>query len=226
LFKIEEEHIKNYDLTTFVNKDESSYWKIYGNSITLPHGIDNSFFKFRQKKEEYKNIISFIGRMDYQPNIDAVLWFCKNVLPNLNKSIILYIIGGFPTKEIVQLQNQNIHVLGFVDDPYEILSSCICTVAPMRSGGGLQTKVLLAMAVNSIVLSSSLAANPIDGAKNNQNILIEDDPVKIANIINDISLNPNKYLDLANAGSNLVKSTYSLDVIEDKLLQIVENILK
>lgn len=226
LFNIESEHIENYNLTTFVNKDESNFWKKYGNTITLPHGIDNTKFKSPKKNVKYKDIVSFIGRMDYQPNIDAVLWFSKNVFPYLRSNISLYIIGGFPTKEILNLRSSNIKILGFVDDPYEILSSCICTVAPMQSGGGLQTKILMAMAVNSLVLTTTLAANPIDGAINNENILIEDDPLKIANIINDISLDPIKYVEISNKGRDLVKCTYSLDVIENKLFQIVENYLK
>jgi glycosyltransferase involved in cell wall biosynthesis len=222
LKKIEIECIKVFNATTFVNRDESKYWETYGNTHTLPHGVDDSIFYYNKYNSDFKNSISFIGRMDYQPNIDAVIWFTKNVLPKLNRNIVFNIIGGFAPNDILNLKSEKIKLLGFLEDPYIVLSSGLCTVAPMQTGGGLQTKILIAMAVESLVITTSLASNPIDGAENNCNILIEDDPEKMAVIINDIFDNSINYKGIKTAAKKLVINNYSLKVIESKLYNIVD----
>jgi glycosyltransferase involved in cell wall biosynthesis len=225
LKEIEIKCIKVFNATTFVNRDECRYWETYGNAHTLPHGVDDSIFCYNKYNSNFKNSISFIGRMDYQPNIDAVIWFTKNVLPKLNRNIIFNIIGGFSTNEILNLKSDKIKLLGFLEDPYIVLSSSLCTVAPMQTGGGLQTKILMAMALESLVISTSLASNPIDGAKNKSNILIEDDPDIMAAIINDIYDNSINYKEIRTAAKKLVINNYSLKVIESKLFNIVDNSL-
>jgi glycosyltransferase involved in cell wall biosynthesis len=78
------------------------------------------------------------------------------------------------------------------------------------------------MAVESLVITTSLASNPIDGAENNCNILIEDDPEKMAVIINDIFDNSINYKGIKTAAKKLVINNYSLKVIESKLYNIVD----
>jgi glycosyltransferase involved in cell wall biosynthesis len=218
----ETKFIQSFNLTTFVNKDESTYWKNFGNSLTLPHGVDESIYNYDKVDNKFKNSISFIGRMDYQPNIDAVIWFVKNVLPKLDPNIVFNIIGGFATKEILNLESENIKILGFLEDPYIVLSSGLCTVAPMQTGGGLQTKILMAMAVKSIVISTSLASSPIEGSINNKNIIIQDNPDQMAFVINDIYEHTQNYFNIKNEARNLILNNYSLKVIENKLFNIIE----
>lgn len=226
LFKAELKQIQKYNLTTFVNREEAIFWKTYGNVETLPHGVEKDVLDYTQTDSKYRNVVAFIGRMDYQPNIEAVNWFCANVLKYLHHDIEFWIIGGFPTTVISKLAAtyNNVKVLGFVDDPYIILKSCICTVAPMQSGGGLQTKILVAMALNSVVLSSSLPIAAIENAKNGENILVEDEPTKFAETINQIYLNPEAYAKVKKAAKQLIEEKYALSVIENRLLKLVENI--
>lgn len=225
LFKAEQKQIKKYDFTTFVNKQEASYWKQYGNVKTLSHGVNESILNYQKTDSKYSNVVAFIGRMDYRPNIDAVLWFCNNVLIQLDKNIEFWILGGFSTSEILKLADkyENVKVLGYMEDPYVVLRSCICTVAPMQTGGGLQTKVLMAMAVGSIVVSTSLPVIAIENAENNVNILVEDDPRKMAIKINNIYENPTVYQYIKKNAHKLIERTYSLDVIERNLFDIIEN---
>lgn len=227
LYKAEREQIKKFDLTTFVNKDEAAYWQNHGNVATLPHGVEGSILRYNKFDDKYKNVVAFIGRMDYQPNIEAVIWFCNNVVCFLHKEIEFWIIGGYPTTEIQKLEKRynNVKVLGFVEDPYVILRSCICTVAPMQTGGGLQTKILIAMAVESLVISTYLSANAIENAKNGVNIVIDDDPKNYVEFINDAYINPLKYLSVKQEAKNMILKTYSLEVIEKKLLHLIDTYL-
>lgn len=225
LYKYEKEQIEGYDLTTFVNRDEAAFWKNNGSVFTLPHGVKVEILNYLKFDNRYQNIVSFIGRMDYQPNIDAVVWFCNNVFKYLDTKIEFWIIGGYATPEIQKIAKQymNIKILGFIQDPYIILRSCICTIAPMQTGGGLQTKILMAMAVESLVITTSLPVKAIEDAKNWVNMIIEDEPKKFAEIINDAYNNPFKYQSIKVAAKKLILKVYSLDVIEEKLFDLIDN---
>jgi hypothetical protein len=225
LYKIEKNHVKKFDITSFVNNQEAIFWRRYGKVCTISHGIEDNLLTYSKYDDKFSDSIAFIGRMDYQPNIDAVLWFSNNVLPLLSKDIKFKIIGGFPTRDIINLQNNNpqVEILGFVDDPYIILRSCICTVAPMRTGGGLQTKVLTSMAVGSLVILSSNSAKAIENAENGLNLFIEDCAMNISKVINDIRNNPSKFKIIRENAKILIEKNYVLSVVNTKLINMIES---
>jgi glycosyltransferase involved in cell wall biosynthesis len=225
LYKMERKIIQKFDITTFVNKDEALFWHNEGNVVILPHGVEADILSYDSFDKQYSNIVAFIGRMDYQPNIDGVMWFCNNVVQHLDSGIEFWIIGGYPTTGIKKLSQKHgkVKVLGFVDDPYVILRSCICTVAPMQTGGGLQTKMLMAMAVESLVVATSLPVKAIDGAQNGINLIVENDSNEMAKTINTIYRNPLKYKSIKKMGKKLIYDNYSLAVIEKRLFDLIED---
>ena len=224
LYKFEKQHVVKYNMTTFVNKEEAKFWGQFGKTINLPHGVNENILNHKSFNIKYKNTVTFIGRMDYQPNIEAVLWFAKNVLSHLENEIQFLVIGGFATPDIIQLENEykNIRILGFVEDPYVIIRSSICNVAPMQSGGGLQTKILMSMAVESIVIMSKLSSFAIEGIENDFNAIIEDNPLKIAEKINMIYTKPDLFSKMRIEAKKLIENHYSNDVIENKMNEIIK----
>jgi hypothetical protein len=43
--------------------------------VWVPHGVSDKLFQMRETVEPCRNEISFLGKMDYQPNVDAAIWF-------------------------------------------------------------------------------------------------------------------------------------------------------
>ncbi len=170
--------------------------------------------------------VSF-GKMNYQPNIDAVMWFVENVLPLINKNLKFCIIGAYPTKEIKGLEKKykKIVVTGFLDDPYEILKSSLCVVAPMQTGGGIQNKILECMALGTINIVSSLAAKPIGGI-HGEHFLVIDRPEEIAQTINDIYANPHKYEHIKINSREFIKNNFTWTIYENKLMKIIQEVLR
>jgi len=222
LLKYEEKMVRNFNATFFVNKFEAEYWSEHGKTEWIPNGVNEKLFSYNKLDSKYKNYIAFFGKMDYQPNIDAVMWFVGNVLSNLKKEIKFIVVGTKPTKEVLNLSKkyQNVEITGFVDDPYEILNSSLAIVAPMQTGGGIQNKILESMALRTINIVSSLAAKPIVGAKDKEHLLICDEPLKIANLINDIFLENSKYNNIKENAKKLIEENYTWKKYEEKLLKI------
>lgn len=228
LLRSEEYGIKESDITYLFNWQEVNYWKKFGNVHLLPHGVNNKLFSYGKYDEMYRGAVSFIGKMDYQPNIDAVLWYLKNVHPLLSESVPFYIVGAYPTKEIFleAAKNKNVFVTGFVDDPYLIIKSSMAVVAPMQTGGGIQNKVLEAMALGKTVITTTLSATPILNARNNMEFIIANTPEEFVATINRLKNNPTMAEKIGENARTFIKENYTWNSYGLKYTTEIDNLLK
>ena len=143
----------------------------------IPNGIDLEYFRSVAGESSPPGII-FTGAMDYLPNVDAVKYFCHEVLPLVRRTIPeipFYIVGLNPHVDVQRLAGiRGVVVTGRVADvrPYYYRSS-VC-VAPLRMGRGVQNKVLQAMAMGLPVVASSPAHRGLD-AKAGEHLHVEDE---------------------------------------------------
>lgn len=186
LLKYEKQCIQKADITFLFNQKEKEYWEKFGNVKLLPHGVREELLDYaedeaayRKIKEEFKlpeKYIAFIGKMNYQPNVDAVSWYVEHVHTKLENAPHLVILGAYPTDYVKQLADRfgNITVTGYMDDPYLVIKKAFAVIAPMQTGGGIQNKVLEAMALGKVNLISSKAAAPISNAVDGRDLLVCD----------------------------------------------------
>lgn len=105
-----------------------------------------------------RRYVAFVGTMNYYPNVDAVCWFGREVLPILRKrmpDLEFFIVGNKPSRMVQQLASvPGVTVTGGVEDirPYVLGSEAV--VAPIRLARGIQNKVLEALALGRPVLAS------------------------------------------------------------------------
>ena len=120
----------------------------------------------------------FTGKMDYRPNVDAVLWFGRHVFPEIVQKVPdvrFLIVGMNPHPRLDELRsNQQIRIVGAVDEIAPYIQQAAVYVIPLRVGGGTRFKALEAMAMGKAVVSTSLGVEGIpilDG----QELLLADD---------------------------------------------------
>jgi len=227
LIKYERVSIANFDKTFMFNRQEIKYFDMPEKIRFIPHGVNEDLLRYRKYNGAYKNHIAFIGKMDYQPNIDAALWFVENILPHINKELTFIIIGAKPVPKIIDLQNKfsNVKVTGFVEDPFEIIASSLCVVAPMQTGAGIQNKVLESMALGTINIITDLAAKPIGGV-GGEDYFVVDDPLIMANTINHICEKPEVYQNYKTNSRNFIKRNFTWSIYENIYIDTIEEITK
>ena len=104
----------------------------------------------------------FTGTMDYPPNIDAVVWFARDILPIIRRSLPqarFHIVGSGPAPQVRALASiPGVFVTGRVADVRSYVAHATASVAPMRIARGIQNKVLEAMAMGrpTVVTSDAL----------------------------------------------------------------------
>lgn len=110
----------------------------------------------------------FVGGFAHTPNVDAVLWFCRSVMPLLRSGakVRVSIAGSRPPAEVLDLQAADVDVLGFVSDErlQNLYREAHIAVAPLRFGAGVKGKVIEAMARGCPVVTTDVGAQGIDGA--------------------------------------------------------------
>lgn len=134
------------------------------------NGVDTGYFDPNQDyKDPYRDpspILVFTGAMDYWPNVDAVVWFACHVFPSLKRvqpNLKFYIVGRNPTRKVRCLADlDGVVVTGKVDDVRPYLKYATAVVAPLRLARGVQNKVLEAMAMEKIVMTSAAGLEGID----------------------------------------------------------------
>lgn len=213
LISFEKLMVSKARLSLFVNKNEAGYYSKYGMVKWLPNGVNKQLLEFSSSNHNYKDCICFFGAMFYQPNIDAALWFIDHVLPELDPEIKFYIVGQRPSVKILKAAeaNKNVIVTGYIDNPYEILQSALCCVAPMQTGGGIQNKILESMALGQITITNNLGANPIIGAQDKKNILIANTVEEYAELIGALYHDKNVFKSVGEEARIFIRSNFSWD---------------
>ncbi len=144
---------------------------------TLENGIDTDFYDPATVPMDAPwPLIVFTGQMDYRPNIDAVTWFARDVLP-LVPGATFAIVGRAPTAAVKALAGERVLVTGEVADVRGWLAAADVVVAPLKLARGIQNKVLEAMAMARPVVASPAAAEGID---HEGTILVADEPADFA----------------------------------------------
>lgn len=92
--------------------------------------------------------ILFIGTLTWQANIEGIRWFIEKVFPVIEKkypNVNVDIIGKFNRASFNDIQSQNIHFLGFVDDLEEYMKKATVFICPLFFGSGMKLKIIEAM---------------------------------------------------------------------------------
>ena len=125
------------------------------------NGVDLEYFRSRGIAKQPGSIV-FTGVMDYFPNIDAVAWFCDEVLPIVQRQVPeagLTICGSRPAAAVRRLaKKRGVAVTGRVPDTRPYLDEAEVFVAPMRMARGIQNKLLEALSMGLPCVASEAAA--------------------------------------------------------------------
>lgn len=186
----------------------------------IPHGVQPAVLEHRGEETFRPERICFLGKMDYRPNVEAVKWFCREVLPLLPEQYEFWILGTSPTAEVQALAREGrVRVTGFVEDPFVILKSSLCSVVPLFAGGGIQNKLLEAMGLGTVCLATPLAAEALVGAQPGRQFLLCEKPEEFARSIQELQPESVGYGRLRAEAREYILTNYTWDATGRALLR-------
>lgn len=215
------------DLVLTVSEDDSQILRgegVKSDVVVIPniHEMHPLVSHVRSDRLE----LIFVGSYKWAPNIDAVQYFCHEILPILRKMVPrlrLRIVGSSPTDEVNALAAQDIEIVGFVPEITSYLLSSDISIAPLRFGGGIKGKIGEAQAHGLPVVTTSIGAEGF-GFQVGTDVLVGDTPQAFANSIaslwQDIDLNDN----IRKNGWEYINERYSVTAVAQLIPSIFQRL--
>ena len=194
----------------------------------IPNGVDTRAYDPEQTYPlvlEPHSIV-FTGKMDFRPNIDAVLWFCHQVLPLIKTQVPdvhFYIVGQKPPPRLRPLaEDPAVTLTGYVDEVQPYIAGARVYVVPLRIGGGTRLKIMEAMALGKAIVSTSLGCEgyPVTSGRE---LVIADTPHDFARCVVELLGNARRRDKLGRAGRRFVEERYDWRAIVPRLERVYES---
>jgi len=169
-------------------------------------GIDTSRYEFNLENREPRTML-FIGSFRHAPNHEAIVWFCRAVLPRIRETLPdarLVLVGSDPPPQSLLLDSAGaVEMRGFVEDIRDPLGRYAVFVCPILSGSGMRVKLLEAFAAGIPVVSTRLGA---EGLVDEDGTLcsLADDPERFAAAVVELFEDQEKAARMARTARELV----------------------
>lgn len=233
LAAFETEVVTRSERTLLVSEEEAELLRevnpgLVDKIVAIPNGVDTIFFDPKKYDFDKKiNTLIFTGALDYQPNIEAAIWFCEAIWPLVraqHSNAIFYIAGSSPAPEILALEAlDGVEILRDVPDMAEVIAKSHIVVAPLLTARGIQNKVLEALAMAKPTVATSVANVGING-KPGEHLMLADTASEFAATVNLLLANPAVCTDLGNAARPFVVSNFSWEKSFEQLNNIISRL--
>ena len=129
--------------------------------------------------------IVFVGGYRHPPNVDAALFYARDVMPHLHRllpGVTSYLIGSNPPQSVRDLAQEGLEVVGYVPDLAPWFERARLSVSPLRYGAGVKGKVSHAMSFG-LPMVATLASVEGMHLADGEDVLIADDPEAFAQAV-------------------------------------------
>jgi len=191
----------------------------------IPNNLDVTQFQLEEANVIPSDIV-FSGKMDYRPNVDAVLWFADEVWPIVRKerpSTTFTIVGQKPHARLERLKNEpGITLTGWVDRVEPYLAGANVFVMPFRIGSGTRLKLIEAMAAGKAMVSTAVGAEGFP-VEHNRELLLVDEAAGFATAVLHLLTHPDERQRLGQAAQQFARQ-YDWRVVVPRFLEIYRSL--
>jgi sugar transferase (PEP-CTERM/EpsH1 system associated) len=196
----------------------------------IPNGVDLDHYVPSDEvcaKPLAELSLVFTGKMDFRPNIDAMLWFCDDILPRLRAQVPLAhiaIVGQKPAQKILARQSPGaVEVTGWVSDVRPYIADAAVYVVPLRMGSGTRLKVLEAMGMGKAIVSTTRGVAGID-VTDGRDVVIADSPEDFAAACIALLRDPDRRRELGRAARQIAEEKYDWRILIPRFDEIYSEI--
>ena len=168
--------------------------------------------------------IMFVGGYRHPPNVDAALFYCREIVPRLRErlpGVVSYLIGSNPPQAVTKLQGDTVEVLGFVPEIEPWFDKCRLSVSPLRYGAGVKGKINHSMSRGLPVVATSTSVEGMHLAEGEE-VLVADDPDAFADAIARLYRDEALWNRLSAAGLENVRAHFSPQAAAEPIGKVFE----
>ncbi len=171
--------LNRYDLLLPITRRDEERFRQLGSRkpiCTVPIGLRTEEYVPNYQSFRGPLSVSFIGSLDWMPNVEGLRWLLDRVWPQAQKRwphLELHIAGRNTPAWLQQLKRKNVVVHGEVDRADAFLNRHSLMIVPLLSGSGMRAKILEGMALGKVVLTTSVGLEGIH-AQPDRSVLVAD----------------------------------------------------
>ncbi|WP_235294123.1 glycosyltransferase [Portibacter lacus] len=230
-FKMESKRLQRYEVNiagsfdklTIISEQDSKSIITSKDITVISNGLNAEYFKPRTQDKPYD--LLFVGNMGYHPNILAAKFIVNKIKPLLATETKLQIAGARPSGAVRAFASEHVEITGWVDDIRTAYASAKIFVAPIFSGAGQQNKILEAMSMGLICITTP-TVNEAIGAENKKELFIATKPEEFAKLIKEILADPEAFKIIGLNARKFVKEHFSWAIENKKLNDVIINCRK
>jgi len=181
MLRYEQQMVRQFHHVIAVSENDRqlmSAWVDKSRIGVVPTGVDLQQYQPEVSPRPVGPLVMFVGAMDWEPNADAVEYFCQKIWPSIRArvpSARFRIVGRNPIRRVQKLASDSVEVTGSVPNVLDHLREAAVVVVPLRVGGGTRLKIYEAMAAGKAVVSTSIGAEGLD-VHDGTDVMLADDP--------------------------------------------------
>jgi glycosyltransferase involved in cell wall biosynthesis len=196
-------------------------------AYTSPDGEEPppSFLPFGQRK----GILS-VGSFQHHPNIGAIEYLCKEILPRLDQTIAaehpVYIVGNALTEKVRDFARglPHVHMVGWVPSVEPYFARARVSVVPLLYGAGTKRKIIQALMTGTPTVSTSVGIEGLH-LRDGEQVLVADDPAGFAAAMTRLLTDEELWRGIAERGRAHIERTHNLATARARFYEAVEAVL-
>ncbi len=228
LAKLEANLLNEIDGLICLSEEDKNSFLEMNNRITckvIPIGFDEERLPSTYCVPNTPSIYH-LGSMDWRPNLQGIDWFLKSVLPELRKSkqkITIHLAGKNMPNHLKNLSEPEIVVDGEIPDSIDYQKDKSILIVPLLSGGGIRVKIIEALALGKVIVSTSKGAEGLN-IEHGKNGLIANSPEQFSKAILDCFGDPKLMQRLSENARALFLSHYQLSQTGEQSKQFYDEL--
>lgn len=201
------------------------YWK-RRTDVFIPIALEDKYIPYSPTISDHNAPLRllFVGAYNWSVNVEAVRWFCENVMAKLADYSIVFDIAGFQMEKLSDdgwvSSYKNVNVLGTVDDLTETYRNADVVVEPILTGSGMKVKTAEALMHGKEIIGTEEALVGYTELQSQLCLTADDFITKI------LDYNENRPARFNKANRTAFETNYSVKGIENKLRQAINTAMK
>ncbi len=223
-------HLNKYDIMVSITQRDLDYFSKLGftkKGIVAPIGLEMTNYTPEYDSFSQPLSLSFIGSLDWMPNLEGLEWFIKHVIPSIKKkypTVKLHIAGRNMPKHLLNYKDSHIVVHGEVESSTAFLNEHSVMIVPLFSGSGMRAKILEAMSLGKVVLTTPLGLEGIH-ATDQDEILLAQTENAFMNQLGFCIKEKQNLIKMGKKARTFIEENYDYKAVTKRLLAFYEEIV-
>ena len=206
-------------VVTMSEKDRA----VVGGATAIPNGVDLDRFQPSSQPPEPRRLL-FIGSFAHRPNVMALEFFLRDVLPRL-QNVTLHVIAGQRHQRFWDLQHAGVEVEGFVSDVRPAYQRATLVIAPLVASAGTNVKILEAIAMGKAIVSTEAGIHGLELGRGTD-VVVTDSAEAMASAITRLLDKPAERSKIEAHARQTAERVYGWDAIAREQKKLYESLLE